>query len=1642
MIVRTLERTAVRVALLGVMGLSLFLAIFIPVSNVFAANDGVSDLSLYQRGSELTREFGTALAPGSQIRNMYMLEATNSSDLLPAGNAGGLLGYAEILSDDTGIKGWLMSAFTTASATITYDQLMNVVDNGGGSIYHAGLNNPFFQYAGYGDVLTEMGLITTVRPGLESMGRFLASGLTLLVYLLANAAPFLFRAALMLLSALNPFKLFETVINGTASADLGILSGAAEYVGSIYETIQNFSIYFLFPLLLALTAFSVLVFNQRGAVMKKFGRYAVRVFMLFAGLPLIGATYTGVVEDLNSKVAVGSEYADYLVLSSYVDFENWVKYSRLAPPEQSKIHNPRYEEDERRTLSNRKLILEINGTRAANTRAEELKNRYAGTSNISEIFKEGGNRTDVDAPPSTPPGVPPGGSGSSSPSDSNQGSFSKVFSVLSRHMNSALYSGSDYDGEVAGQIQRMRASSPSEVNDQEIAHMYSLSASDSRTWSSKLNPWNNDPKWMEPIHWNGEDNKVESSAKGLFTAGPALNRLYQFGIYSYNIYNAGNLQYSADKGYHVPGMPSIVTKKIAPIGSDELSTVGGLSPIAMYNFLNTTFSNTGLTVYSPSKSASDLSRDSYAAVAFGGSGMSSFTRWTENITVMLSLAILSIMYGIAMIRVAIKNIPRILSGVFGTALGSIAFITKLLISVAVLIAQIIGMIFFYILSENLIMTIMLNFNDVIDVGGEFLGSGLVFDFVGSFLTVAITLGVTIFMIRNKTVFNELMEEVVSGGINRLMGALDTGTGGKGLDVGKMTDGRIGADGKLTQGAKAADAGGLLGGAAGILNAAHGIESRKEQLGQELNKKGGSFKDKVKARMDTAKDLATAKGKDIAKGALGIDGQSYAREMQAKEAGINALPYSKLAQDEFDNARKGQADSSSPDTTSSGQKIDENGEVIKDADGNAVDAAGKPISSSSPLDSIGARAMVADDGSLLDQNGSAYRDEAGNAFHQNEKGQLVDQNGAFVEVGKDGILTPVADTPNGKGKPVSATKAAKKLDSMRFDADKFAAMKAEQDATHYGMDKDGNVVGSDGESLRARSGNSTVPLGLDEKGFVTDKNGNRVNAASVVGAVDGRAFEEVVDSESGETQLRHKGDAAIKPNATIPGKETTGDPNLTMLAKQSNRANEIANRAKARVDELKSKGASPYAVMQAERFAKKSSNDAKAAQGAFNKAMEVSMSPASAQAALTAPVAPVTKDHVASASRYLKEAQSSLQQEVDALSNLQTQGAPVKDITRQRGRIDEQRQAVQKAMVAERDMQKAQEVGRSYGEVSSARNRVDKASKFFMNAQAAHEQAIASKAAPEVIAKHEARINKASKYLSDSQRNFERVSKAPSGTPAQIDQATARFEYAQVRQKQAQNEVEQLIRNGAPEKVVKAAQRQQARAKSDATKAYNEKLKMTSPNGWSKLTESPSVKPVAKTTSSKSFTELATQGINNYGDYSREVTNHSATIRQGQLKMKQAQERLASLRAESRSPLQIDHAKAEIRGLQTQIKSSQEKMSHLMGHAHGLLKTGDFQPSVASRPIRKDGSAIVNQLVNLSQTQVLYDRLNHQEKSGTITQAGRKQFESLGNRISYMKRELIGSGIREDALSTRAKIANSTKQLQQAWDDYIQGISID
>lgn len=1698
-----------RMWLFPLMAVLLTLLLWIPQGT--AAD--VSDMSLYERASEVTRQFSSALAPGADAEALNLANPGSDGAKITAGNAGGLLGYAEVLEDDVGVVGWLMNEFTSSSVNISYNQLENLIP--ASADIDSGKANPFFQYAGYGEALTEMGLVNTTREGsMGALGSALFTGILLLVYLAATAAPFIFKASLFLLVELNPFKLFMSVIEGTGNMELGILSEVADYVGGIYMVVQELSITILFPMLLALTAISVLMFRNSSA-MKKFARYGVRVFMLFAGLPLIGATYTGVVEGLDSEVETGADYANYLILSSYVDFEGWVRETRLAPPGDVSglaIKNPRTASDqsvERMGLSDRSLVLNINGNRAGSDVALAMSEKYESSTDISEILSVGGDTVNIN-------------DGAPSDEDS-EGTYTEVMNLLQRHMGNTLYTSAQYDGEVSGQIQKIRARANNET-DGPIIQMFSLTSNENRTWGERIGFGSDvNTKYQEPIEWK--------DAAGLFTPGAAEEERFQFGNYAYNIYNAGSLTTNGS-AYYAPSVRTDSDNGLKPIGNDTVHVVGGLSPLAMYNFLNTTFSDSGLTVFSPKDSSSDIVRDSYTSVAFAGSGVSQWVRYLENVVVMLSLAALSIMYGFMMLTAAIRNIPRILTSVFGTALGSIAFATKLLISTAVMIIQVIGMIFLYTLSENIIMTLLLNFNSVTSTVSSYFGAGTVaLEFTRGAMVIGITLIVTIFLIKNMNVFREMMEEVVSNSINRVMGVLDTSTGGQGLDVAKTSGGRIGRDGNLTDDARKQGTllgGGLTGGVADLMGQAHDIEARREQAEQERN--GGKMlnedgtkqtaRQRLANRLETGSDLAGARSKDMAKSLLGIKGKSQDRESDAKMRVINAIPVKsamKAPGDDSENESHKETGSPNTPTTSNGQKLDEHGNVVRDEHGNALDVNNQPISSNAPVGKAAGvvpAALLDSEGRMTDANGEVYTDENGQAFRQDAKGQLVNDDGEHVALDKDGVLKPLAMVPASEGRPVSALREAQKLDNMRFDADGYAAMQESQEASHYGLDHDGHVVDANGQPLMARTANGVSPVTMNAQGIITDKDGNQINKDDLVGNVDARGFEEDIDDETGATVMRHKGDAAMKPIASA-AVATAGANSMTGLAKQANKANARAQQANARVAALRANGASPYAINQAERYAHQAKNQAQKMDAAYSGALKDA---GQSRSSSTAMREPVSQAQVEGASRYATRAQSSLAAEQQQLSALQASNAPKQTIAKQARKVEASRAEAQRANQVANDTHVAHQSNRPFGEVHQASTVQQQAEQRFSQSQQAYDKAVQGGASAAVVRKREKAMQQASAELSSARRNVARVSQPPAGTWSEIDQATVAHTEAQQQHAKAQSRVEQLQKQGSPEAVstaqateqqagrrvqqarqtvqqaqqrmqqltqtnaprsevvqakreveqatqqaqtaqrahvnaqkqveqvkgskpapqeLNAAKREAQTTRRKVQQTANRRMAVTSPAGWNE-SDTPTIQPVPKTSATQSFTTLSAEGINNYSDYQERVAAQSASVKEKKMQVAQAQQRLVAMRSSNRPPQLIQKAQADVQQLSSEVKSGQQQLTKLQDHAHGLLKTSRFQPMVANRPLRKNGAVVVNQLVNLGNTQAMLDNLVYQEEAGTLSDAGKRQMASLSTKVNHMRQNLVKTGIREDALRDSATITQSTQQMKQSWDSFLNG----
>lgn len=705
------------------------------------ADDSV-DVSFYERSSAVMHAFGNTLAPSAtdmkSSGTSYLLTRSDGGSI-NAGQAAGLLGYADNASDQKGVVGWLTSSFSNSSSTFSYDQLSKIpLPNGktvttdsSGKILQ---QNALTTYAYYGKALHDMGLDKTTADGggiVNKIFGLIVQG----VYMLSSLAPLMFSVALKFLMVLNPFLLFDTVIQFGSKSD-SILGAAAGYVGKLYSTITQFSTGFLIPIFFAVTLFSIFIFRSTKAS-NKIWRYVLRVFVIVTAVPLIGATYTGTLKNLKDNTTTSSKYADYLVYSSFVDFEGWAKQTRLAPPNAdysnkntTSIAVKANGEVDGSDIPSRALVLAIN--KLSHPDVSFLDGTSDTKDNIWNTIGADGGKDDANLK-------------------------SAVSDMLRRYTDGDLYTSSDYEGYAKASInEKMRPngiSSPSATKG--INKMITIKSDDFES-NAQLGIFGSNP--------NFDTNNTKSNADDDF-----------MGIYHQSIYNAGELtrdpQTNVYKTSHVSDV--ILGGKIEPIG--DKSAGAGLTPLGMYNYLNTEFNTTSMTVYSSDKSSSAFVKRSHYSVVFAGDNFGLLIGMISLIAVMTSLTIVSLVYSFGMIRIAFASIPRITAGVFGTTFGSLGSFAKLLVSTLILIIEIVGSMFLYSFTENIMVSIMANldtFATIMGLGGNANALSKSTTILINLFTIILAIIIMIVSIKNRKKFVKIFEEVANEAIKKLMGGLD------------------------------------------------------------------------------------------------------------------------------------------------------------------------------------------------------------------------------------------------------------------------------------------------------------------------------------------------------------------------------------------------------------------------------------------------------------------------------------------------------------------------------------------------------------------------------------------------------------------------------------------------------------------------------------------------------------------------------------------------------------------------------------------------------------------------------------------------------------------------------------------------------
>lgn len=662
------------------------------------SEQAVADLSLARLSSSLTSFYVNALSPldtNTATDEAGGAEATKTTSGLQAwgsilnepGSAGSFVGSPDRTRQES--TDWLFSAADAANvSSVNYSAFnrdnRNATDPSA-TTADAGVEG----YLLYGALLSGMGFDTTMAADdLGAAAGRIPSGLLMMAgYAGAGFVDVAFDSVVSVLQWTNPFRFmveavtentnqsFTAGMEGTEQEPPGAFDGLREFFGTVYEAMVKLGWMVTIPMFIAMTVAGMLLmrkFDTSG----KTKALVIRIAFLVVGLPLLGTSYTAGLDAMKGASGdAASAHSTKVVLSTYLDFEAWVNGPRLQPPTISESNGEFWWNEDNNAPNGataavaRKLALNINAS-----------NRPVwSTFSDTNIDKRAPDGTDTTWATSVS-----GRDAESSVSDPNV--FTSTMELLNKFLSGDTVSAGGFESSVkAGLIQEMekfKGTPEGQEARETIASWFqdlsspealaSMTRSDVRDLNNPL---------------------IEVSPGAGFQARRAPATDYSVMTFYQGKSSAACLN------------TTVVHPEWDGTADGEARTRCNMSPLAMFNYLNTSFGPTSMNVYTPGQTPSSWAREAHASVTAIGTGPAQFMYWFSAMTMLTSFTIIGLAYAMMMMISSLKRGIQLLGSVPFATLGFVAGIAKCVIYTAAMFLEILGTIFIYKVVQELIVVV-------------------------------------------------------------------------------------------------------------------------------------------------------------------------------------------------------------------------------------------------------------------------------------------------------------------------------------------------------------------------------------------------------------------------------------------------------------------------------------------------------------------------------------------------------------------------------------------------------------------------------------------------------------------------------------------------------------------------------------------------------------------------------------------------------------------------------------------------------------------------------------------------------------------------------------------------------------------------
>lgn len=219
-----------------------------------------------------------------------------------------------------------------------------------------------------------------------------------------------------------------------------------------------------------------------------------------------------------------------------------------------------------------------------------------------------------------------------------------------------------------------------------------------------------------------------------------------------------------------------------------------LSPIAMYNYLNTQFSSKSLEVYSSVKSVGNFTKPAHYAVNVVGGGIMGTLNLVNLLALLGCYVVLGLAYALGMIIDNIKRSIKMIGAVPFAMLGSLRSITLVIVHGLILSVEIFMSIFIYLVAQQILLAISGAIIDPIEsaiptstamqaalmakgAGSSSSSFSYYLPMVMTIISIVVTIWFTIAAIRLRPAILKGIDEGVSNVVSKFtMGSAGGGTG--------------------------------------------------------------------------------------------------------------------------------------------------------------------------------------------------------------------------------------------------------------------------------------------------------------------------------------------------------------------------------------------------------------------------------------------------------------------------------------------------------------------------------------------------------------------------------------------------------------------------------------------------------------------------------------------------------------------------------------------------------------------------------------------------------------------------------------------------------------------------------------------------